>query len=484
MNKVKKLILSLGVAVSMAIAFVVGLVGINQGKSSKVLGNNVNGEQEYVAPKVEFEQSKPATITHAPNEIKVQKGGDDINYSYQPDNNSKDNAKTVAYEYCFGSTVDAMAVDVKAIGDTTGVDISYIYSDTEIDTESIQTSYTRFDIQKINSGNKWKYIYIVVSAQDEVPTEFSHSIEWYYGKAGEVTIANNFDNSTSTLTIVKGAEMQQPADLATLSNGYNFMGWYLDKNCTTPATFPRITSGLTLYAKFPNLPTSYLAWDSATSSYYVKQGSATLPNNLIIPANYNDGTNGLANVTYINGTSYSDGAFYYKTTLKNVELSNTITSIGSYAFNGCRGLTSITLPSSLTSIGDNAFSHCSGLTSIDLSGCTSLTSIGNSAFSSCSGLISITLPSSLTGIGDSAFSWCEKLASIVIPSSVTKIGSYAFSTCGKLTSITFDDVSTWYYGTSSNQSSMSGGTEIDVTDASANATYFKSTYSSKYWYKI
>ena len=411
MNKVKKLILGLGVAVSMAIAFVVGLVGINQDKPSKIMGNNFNGEQEYVAPKVEFEQSKPATITHAPNEIKVQKGGDSINYSYQPDNNSKDNVKTVAYEYCFGSTKDTMAVDIKSIGDTTGVNVSYIYSDTEIDTEGELTSYTRYDVQKINSGNNWKYVYIVVSAQDEVPTEFSHDIEWYYGKAGEVTIVNLFDNSTSTLTIVKGAEMQQPSD-PTLSNGYNFMDWYLDKNCTTLATFPTTALSQTLYAKFPNLPTDYLAWDSATSSYYVKYASTTLPENLIIPANYNDGLHGLANVTYINGTSSLDGAFYNKTSLKSVELPETITSIGSYAFCNCAALTSITLPSSLTSIGDNAFSSCSGLTSIDLSGCTSLTSIGGYAFHYCSGLTSITLPSSLNSIGSSAFYACYALSTI------------------------------------------------------------------------
>lgn len=55
-----------------------------------------------------------------------------------------------------------------------------------------------------------------------------------------------------------------------------------------------------------------------------------------------------------------------------------VTSIGSFAFRHCSGLTSVTIPGSVTSIGSYAFQHCSGLTSITIP--NSVTSIGNYAF--------------------------------------------------------------------------------------------------------
>lgn len=68
----------------------------------------------------------------------------------------------------------------------------------------------------------------------------------------------------------------------------------------------------------------------------------------------------------------------------HLEIPDSITSIGGYAFYRCSGLTSIEIPNSVTSIGDRAFKGCSGLTSIVIP--NSVTSIGDEAFYGCSGL--------------------------------------------------------------------------------------------------
>ena len=137
-----------------------------------------------------------------------------------------------------------------------------------------------------------------------------------------------------------------------------------------------------------------------------------------------------------------------------------VTSIGSWAFDGCSGLTSVTIPDSVTSIGNGAFRRCSGLTSVVIpdsvtsihaqafSGCSSLTSIvipdsvtsiGNDVFYGCNGLTSVTIPDSVTSIGDWAFTGCSGLTSITIPDSVTSIGDGAFKDCSSLTSVTIPD---------------------------------------------
>ncbi len=118
---------------------------------------------------------------------------------------------------------------------------------------------------------------------------------------------------------------------------------------------------------------------------------------------------------------------------KSYNITNSVTSIGDYAFNGCSSLTSVTIPNSLTEIGGSAFVGCASLKSITMP--NSVTSIGDMAFYKCSSLTGITIPDSVTSIGSSAFSNCSKLRSITIPNSVTSIGAWAFNGCTGLTAI-------------------------------------------------
>ena len=156
----------------------------------------------------------------------------------------------------------------------------------------------------------------------------------------------------------------------------------------------------------------------------------------------------------------SSGAPWDDSRVKSAVIAEGVTSIGSYAFDDCKSLTSVTIPDSVTSIGDSAFSGCESLTSVTIPdsvtlidngaffGCTSLTSvtipdsvtsIDQYAFYKCESLTSVTIPGSVTSIGVGAFAYCKSLTSVTIPNSVTSINYEAFRSCESLTSVTIPD---------------------------------------------
>ena len=140
-------------------------------------------------------------------------------------------------------------------------------------------------------------------------------------------------------------------------------------------------------------------------------------------------------------TSISSYAFYGCWGLTSLTLPAGITSIGESAFYDCSGLTSLTLPAGITSIGSYAFYDCSGLTSLNLP--AGITEIGSGAFWGCSGLTSLNLPAGITEIGEDAFRGCWGLTSLTLPAGITSIGESAFEDCSGLTSLTLPAGITW-----------------------------------------
>ena len=136
---------------------------------------------------------------------------------------------------------------------------------------------------------------------------------------------------------------------------------------------------------------------------------------------------------YANPICYSHNFYINDQEIKDLVIPDSVTSIGNYAFSGCRGLTSLAIGASVTRIGESAFDGCSYLTSVTIP--NSVTFIGDSAFHYCSSLTSIVIPDGVTSIESSAFSNCFSLASITIPNSVTSIGYRAFESCSSLSSV-------------------------------------------------
>ena len=165
------------------------------------------------------------------------------------------------------------------------------------------------------------------------------------------------------------------------------------------------------------------------------------------------------------GTSSAGGIFVASYSAENKSVrrifySNSVTSIGSYAHNYCRGIISISLPKGVTTLGENALTGSFLIEGLVLP--SSITDIGNYMISNfysmknivipygfsklfkymlygSSGVRHIAIPSTITSILDYAFINCYVLHSIKFPSGLTSIGGTAFSGCYSAMEYDFTD---------------------------------------------
>ena len=132
-------------------------------------------------------------------------------------------------------------------------------------------------------------------------------------------------------------------------------------------------------------------------------------------------------------TSIGQQAFVNCTTLESVEIPDSITRMGYWAFSGCSNLKQVKLSKNLKSINMDCFSECSSLESIVVP--EGVTQLAPGAFMHCTNLKKIELPSTLEGIYEHAFARCINLTQITIPAKVKVIAYGAFVGCDNLKDI-------------------------------------------------
>ena len=163
-------------------------------------------------------------------------------------------------------------------------------------------------------------------------------------------------------------------------------------------------------------------------------------------------------------TSVYPAGFQNCTTIKTIELPDTIEVFGTDAFAGS-SLQTITIPNEVSVISTGAFRNCKQLASVDFDKTlnsvimindyafandftlsyfpfhklTHLTTIGKEAFLYCLGLRSIIFPDSFTTLESYAFQDCKGLTTIYFGENITSIGAYAFRGVGQQAKIYFSE---------------------------------------------
>lgn len=129
----------------------------------------------------------------------------------------------------------------------------------------------------------------------------------------------------------------------------------------------------------------------------------------------------------------NSGYLTYPTVLN---LPNTITTIGRYAFYYRRGLTSISAPG-VTKLWDGCFTQCTNLTSISFPSLTDLSS-AYQPFDLCNNITDWDIPwHSITGLNNRVFRNCSVPSAVAFPSIIGKLGGECFRYSTSLQSADF-----------------------------------------------
>jgi len=287
-----------------------------------------------------------------------------------------------------------------------------------------------------------------------------------------VTINDNAFKNVSTLEKIVFTEGVETISAKTYCHA--FEGCDNLAKVSLPSTATSVSSGL--WYSMENLSAVEVAQDNAKFKavdgiLYDKENSSIV----LVPKCVKGVINVAEGISKI-----PDRTFAYCQDITQINLPNTVTSVGQYAFLATN-ITSMSFPDSVKTIGDNVFSQCPKLNSVHIgSGVTNInkmfggfessldtltvgadnavyksvnngllskdgaklyyanklgeipqgvTSFGDYAFENHSEITSVVIPEGVKLLSRGLFSKCAKLENVTLPQSLMRIGSYTFQGC-------------------------------------------------------
>ena len=261
-----------------------------------------------------------------------------------------------------------------------------------------------------------------------------------------MNFANNIYMKNSNNEYYEVTEIEIPNTITSIGN-YQFYGF----NNTTKITIPNsvISIGDLAFSNYYSLDKVY--YDGTIEDWCKIKFDSSLLN----PMNP-------ANNIYMKNSNNE----YYEVT--EIEIPNTITSIGNYQFCGFKNIVNITIPLNVTNIGAFAFESCTSLDSVYYKGTiedwckikfdslySNPMNPANNIYMKNSNneyyeLTEIAIPNTITSIGNYQFYGFNNVTKIIIPNSVISIGIQVFRDCTSLDSITIPFIGEKADGTGEN----------------------------------
>ena len=143
-------------------------------------------------------------------------------------------------------------------------------------------------------------------------------------------------------------------------------------------------------------------------------------------------------------------AFRYCTSIEELRIPDSVSTIGAYAFDNCDSITKLYLGTGLTYVAEGGFHDCDNILEVHISDIQAYATINYDLFASpfygyrskaqlyVNGNLAtnLTIPGSTGVIGERVFDNCRTITNVVIEYGVTTISDYAFAECGGLLTVT------------------------------------------------
>ena len=402
-------------------------------------------------------------------------------------------SKKVVFEYMFENLAEsAFSIQLTEKPGSINISERFVISATRLRAEDYRNQITESNLspQQLSDKNSKIYVYIIAEiANLNMAASYIGDFTWVLQKQNTIDVTLNTSGDTRTLkviptSVVSGIAMPvltipETNDLTKMFAGYKKGSTQYIKADGTSAHIADLENGDVLVADIitafnlnETTLTSLTTDAKEQPTIIIPEGITEIGNNafegaaakeVIVPSTVST----LEESSFANNTNIEVVRFLGGET--NAYADGELTVFSKNAFSGCTSLKVVNIPNTVTTIEDSVFYNCSSLTSVNIP--NGVTTIEDSVFANCSSLTNVIIPETVTIIEDNAFMGCSGLTSVTIPESVTSIGSSAFSGT-TLTSIIFEATDDWFVCDSKNDAS---GTDIDVTNSATNATNLKSS---------